>query len=68
MGLYCVETVYPRCDEAAVGAFIDASSADKNEVLITKFTCPGQYLNDVWLHIPPFKTCFLCLASLTLCL
>lgn len=66
MGLHCVKTVYPQRHETAADVFIHVSSADENEILITKFTCP--YLNGIRLHIPPFKACFLCLASLTLCL
>lgn len=52
---------HPQCEfhKTAVDAYIDASSAEKNEVLTSKFTCPGQYLNGIWLHVPTFKSCFL---------
>lgn len=55
-------------NETAVDAYIDVSSADENEVLTTKSTCLGQYLNSIWLLVLHLNPVFFSLASLTLCL
>lgn len=56
-----MKTLHPQCEfnQTAVDAYIDAPSVEENEALTSKFTCPGQYLNGSWLHIPTFKSYFL---------
>ena len=56
MGPYCMKTVNNVTFNKTA---VDASSADENGVLTTEFTCLGQYLNGIWLHVPTFKSCSL---------
>lgn len=56
-----MKTLQPQCEfnQTAVDANIDMPSAEENEVITRKFTCPGQSLNGIWPHVPTFKPYFL---------
>lgn len=61
-----MKTLQQKCEfnQTAVDAYIDmpnafSSGAEENEVLTSKFICPGQSLNGIWPHVPTFKSYFL---------